>query len=150
MKSYKILAGILAVLGFQAQSCVGTDEYGCPYTTYKTHGTVQDEKGNKIKGAEVNVKIDVIVEKQDLAEKYKDTINLPIRSAVSDKKGRYETTHGDFDRYESLNYEVVTNKDGYEPDTIRKEVKRSDFKFKNGDDWETVATHEINVTLKRK
>ena len=150
MKSSKLFAGFLAILGFQMQSCVGTDEYGCPYTTYKTHGTVQDDEGNKIKGAEVNVKIDVIVEKQDMANTYKDTINLPIQTTVSDKKGKYETYHGDLDHYESLNYEIITNKDGYEPDTFRKESQRSDFKFKSGDDWETVATQEINITLKKK
>ena len=66
MKSSKILAGILAMLGFQMQSCVGTDEYGCPYTTYKTNGTVKDENGNKVQGAEVSVKADVIVEKESI------------------------------------------------------------------------------------
>ena len=54
MKATKLIGGLLAILGFQMQSC----EYGCPYTTYKTQGTVVDEKGDKIKGAEVKLKIE--------------------------------------------------------------------------------------------
>ena len=96
MTSSKILAGILAMLGFQMQSCVGTDEYGCPYTTYKTNGTVKDENGNKVQGAEVSVKADVIVEKENIyGEKSKDTISRPIQTVYSNKKGVYEVSHGD-------------------------------------------------------
>lgn len=147
MKSSKILAAVLAVLGFQMQSC----EYGCPYTTYKTHGTVMDENGNKIKGAEVKVKI----------ESRPDSLHLSIdkthpvistKTAMSDRKGKYETTHKDLDDIGNvkLNYEVITNKDGYQPDTIRKEVKKTDFKYRDEDTWETIATHEINIVLKKK
>ena len=78
------------------QSCVGTDEYGCPYTTYKTNGTVKDENGNKVQGAEVSVKADVIVEKENIyGEKFKDTISQPIQTVYSNKKGVYEVSHGD-------------------------------------------------------
>lgn len=154
MKSSRILAGILAMLGFQMQSCVGTDEYGCPYTTYKTNGTVKDENGNKVQGAEVNVKVDVIAEKKNhYDEKSKDTISQPIQTVYSNKKGEYEVSHGDLlDGFgnKSINYEVITNKDGYEPDTIRKEANKSDFKYKHVGDWETVATQEIDITLKKK
>ena len=147
MKSSKILAAVLAVLGFQMQSC----EYGCPYTTYKTQGTVVDEKGDKIKGAEVKVKI----------ESHPDTLHLSIdkthpvistKTAMSDRKGKYETTHKDLDDIGNvkLNYEVITNKDGYQPDTIRKEVKKTDFKYRDEDTWETIATHEINIVLKKR
>jgi putative lipoprotein (rSAM/lipoprotein system) len=147
MKSSKILAAVLAVLGFQMQSC----EYGCPYTTYKTQGTVVDEKGDKIKGAEVKVKI----------ESRPDSLHLSIdkthpvistKTAMSDRKGKYETTHKDLDDIGNvkLNYEVITNKDGYQPDTIRKEVKKTDFKYRDEDTWETIATHEINIVLKKR
>lgn len=147
MKATKLIGGLLAILGFQMQSC----EYGCPYTTYKTHGTVVDEKGDKIKGAEVKVKI----------ESHPDTLHLSIdkshpvistKTAVSDRKGKYETTHKDLDDIGNvkLNYEVITNKDGYQPDTIRKEVKKTDFKYRDEDTWETIATHEINIVLKKK
>ena len=88
MKSSKILARILAMLGFQMQSCVGTDEYGCPYTTYKTNGTVKDENGNKVQGAEVSVKVDVIAEKKNhYGEKSKDTIPQPTQTVYTNKKG---------------------------------------------------------------
>ncbi len=147
MKATKLIGGLLAILGFQMQSC----EYGCPYTTYKTHGTVVDEKGDKIKGAEVKVKI----------ESHPDTLHLSIdkshpvistKTAVSDRKGKYETTHKDLDDIGNvkLNYEVITNKDGYQPDTIRKEVKKTDFKYRDEDTWETIATQEINIVLKKK
>lgn len=147
MKATKLIGGLLAILGFQMQSC----EYGCPYTTYKTHGTVVDEKGDKIKGAEVKVKI----------ESHPDTLHLSIdkshpvistKTAVSDRKGKYETTHKDLDDIGNvkLNYEVITNKDGYQPDTIRKEVNKTDFKYRDEDTWETIATHEINIVLKKK
>ena len=147
MKSSKILAAVLAVLGFQMQSC----EYGCPYTTYKTHGTVMDENGNKIKGAEVKVKI----------ESRPDSLHLSIdkthpvistKTAMSDRKGKYETTHKDLDDIGNvkLNYEVITNKDGYQPDTIHKEAKMEDLKYRDEGAWETIATHEINIVLKKR
>lgn len=154
MRKSNLIAGLLAILGFQAQSCVGTDEYGCPYTTYKTNGTVKDEKGNKVQGAEISVKADVIVEKESIyGEKSKDTISQPIQTVYSNKKGEYEVSHGDLlDGFgnKSINYEVITNKDGYEPDTIRKEANKSDFKYKHVGDWENVATQEIDITLKKK
>lgn len=146
MKSSKLFAGLLALLGLQMQSC----EYGCPYTTYKTHGTVQDENGNKIKGAEVNVKI----ESRPNSPYYSNRDTAPIissRTVLSDRKGKYETTHKDYDEIDDvkLSFEVITNKDGYQPDTIRKEAKKTDFKYKDGDAWETIATHEINIVLKK-
>lgn len=149
MKLTKLLTWLLTILGFQMLSCTGEDEYGCPYTTYKTSGTVEDENGNKIQGAEVNVKIDAIIEKRDSSGTYNDTINRTVQTTFSDKKGHYETNHGDLNGYNALSYEVITKKDGYEPDTIRKEVNRSDFRFKRSGDWETIASHEINIVLKK-
>ncbi|MEE1063241.1 MAG: radical SAM-associated putative lipoprotein [Paludibacteraceae bacterium] len=153
MKLTKLLSWLLTLLGFQMLSCTGTDEYGCPYTTYKTSGTVTDESGNKIQGAKVNVKIDVIKERQDyMGGQYGDSIGLDPQTASTDKKGHYETSHRDLDNYnyKKLKYEVITDKDGYTPDTIRKEVNKSDFRFKDTGDWETTATHEINIVLKKK
>ena len=155
MKATKLFAWILAILGFQMQSCTeeeeGREEYGCPYTTYKTHGFVQDENGNKIQDAKVNVKIDAVVETTDSIGVHSDTIWHAKESVISSRRGNYETRRS----VEHLNsdatyhYEVVTNKAGYAPDTIRKEVKGKDLKFERGGDWETIATNEINVTLKR-
>lgn len=155
MKATKLLTWLLAILGFQMQSCteeeVAPDEYGCPYTTYKTHGSVQDENGNKIQDAKVNVKIDAIVEVTDSIGVHRDTIWQAKESAMSDRRGNYETRRSQ----EHLNgntiyqYEVITHKDGYAPDTIRNEVKGKDLNLENGGDWETIVTHEINVTLKR-
>lgn len=153
MKLTKLLSWLLTLLGFQMLSCTGADEYGCPYTKYKTTGTVKDESGNKIQDAKVNVKIDVITEKQDyMGGLYGDTISQDPQTASTDKKGHYETSHRDLDnyKYKKLKYEVITNKDGYTPDTIRKEVNKSDFRFKSSGDWETTATHEINIVLKKK
>ncbi|MEE1084414.1 MAG: radical SAM-associated putative lipoprotein [Paludibacteraceae bacterium] len=153
MKLTKLLSWLLAILGFQMLSCTGTDEYGCPYTTYKTSGTVKDENGNKIQDAKVNVKIDVITEKQDyMGGLYGDTISQDPQTAFTDKKGHYETSHRDLDNYnyKKLKYEVITNKDGYKPDTIREDVNKSDFRFKDTGEWETTATHEINIVLKKK
>lgn len=147
MRSSKLFAGLLALLGLQMQSC----EYGCPYTTYKTHGTVRDENGNKIKGAEVNVKIESRPDSLYYSNRDKTPI-ISSKTVLSDRKGKYETTYKDYDEINNfkLSFEVITNKDGYQPDTIRKEAKKTDFKYKDGDAWETIATHEINVTLKKK
>ena len=153
MNLTKLLSWLLAILGFQMLSCTGEDEYGCPYTTYKTSGTVKDESGNNLQGAKVNVKIDVITERQDyMGGQHGDSICLDPQTASTDKKGHYETSHRDLDnhKYKKLKYEVITNKDGYTPDTIRKEVNKSDFRFKSSGDWETTATHEINIVLKKK
>ncbi len=152
MNLTKLLSWLLAILGFQMLSCTGTDEYGCPYTTYKTTGTVKDESGNKIQGAEVSVKIDAIVEKKDYnGVLHSDTISLDPQTASTDKKGHYETSHRNLDNYnyKTLKYEVITNKDGYKSDTIRKDVNKSEFRFKSTGDWETTASHEINIVLKK-
>ena len=156
MKTTKILTWLLAILGFQMQSCTeeedGREEYGCPYTTYKTHGTVKDENGNKIQDAKVSVKIDTVVETTDSIGVQSDTIWHSIESVMSDKRGNYETrrsgVHLNGDAI--YHYVVITDKNGYLPDTIRKEVKGMDLKFEKGGDWETIAKNEINVTLKRK
>lgn len=146
MKSSKLIAGLLALLGLQMQSC----EYGCPYTTYKTTGTVQDENGNKIKGAEVTVSIESRPDTLNYYNKDKDPI-ISSKTVLSDRKGKYETTHKDYDEIDDvkLTFEVITNKDGYQPDTIRKEAKKTDFKYRDGEAWETIVTHEINVVLKK-
>lgn len=152
MKPTKLLTWLLTLLGFQMLSCTGEDEYGCPYTTYKTSGTVKDESGNKIQGAEVSVKIDAIIEKKDYSGVLDvDTISLEPKTASTDKKGHYETTHRDLDNYnyKTLKYEVITNKIGYKSDTIRKDVNKSDFRFKNTGEWETTATHETDIVLKK-
>lgn len=148
MKVTKLIGGLLAILGFQMQSC----EYGCPYTTYKTHGTVVDEKGDKIKGAEVKVKIESRPDSISYLSIDKPHPVTSTKTAVSDRKGKYETTHKDLDDIGNvkLNYEVITNKDGYQPDTIRKEVKKTDFKYRDEDTWETIATQEINIVLNKK
>lgn len=152
MKPTKLLTWLLTLLGFQMLSCTGEDEYGCPYTTYKTTGTVKDESGNKIQGAEVNVKIEAIIERQDYSGVlHGDTISLDPQTASTDKKGHYETSHRNLDNYnyKTLKYEVITNKDGYKSDTIRKDVSKSEFRFRSTRDWETTASHEINIVLKK-
>ncbi len=147
MKKSGLFAALLAMLGLQMQSC----EYGCPYTTFKTNGTVQDENGNDIKDAKVSVKIDIITDKLDPAERHPDTIKCGKQTVFTNRKGHYETTHKDIDDvdFKKVNYEVITDKDGYEPDTIRKEVNKSEIRFKDGDTWETIASHKINIVLKK-
>ena len=157
MKATKLLPWLLAILGFQIQSCtegeeITPDEYGCPYTTYKTHCSVQDENGNKIQDAKGNVKIDAVVERTDSIDVHSDTIWHAKESVMSDRRGNYETRKSG----ESLNsnatyhYEVITQKDGYAPDTIHKEVKGKDLNLERGGEWETITSQEINVILKRK
>ena len=147
MKRSGLFAALLAMLGLQMQSC----EYGCPYTTFKTNGTVQDENGNNIKDAKVSVEIDIITENQSSTGKHPD-IKCDKKTVFTDKKGHYETTHKDIDDvdFKTVNYEVITNKDGYNPDTIRKEVNKSELRFKDGDTWETIVFHKINIVLKKK
>lgn len=147
MKKSGLFAALLAMLGLQMQSC----EYGCPYTTFKTNGTVQDENGNNIKDAKVSVKIDIITEDHDPAGSRPDTIKCNRQIVTTDRKGYYETTHKDIDDidFKTVNYEVITNKDGYKPDTIREEVNKSEIRFKDGDTWETIASHKINIVLKK-
>ncbi|MEE1084413.1 MAG: radical SAM-associated putative lipoprotein [Paludibacteraceae bacterium] len=148
MKKSGLFAALLAMLGLQLQSC----EYGCPYTTFKTDGNVQDEKGDNIKDAKVSVKIDIITENQDPTGRRPDTIKCGKQTVFTNRKGHYETTHKDIDDvdFKTVNYEVITNKDGYEPDTIRKEVNKSEIRFKDGDTWETIVSHKINIVLKKK
>lgn len=147
MKSTKLYIGLLAVLGFQMQSCrYETEEYGCPHTTFKTTGTVKDENGNKIEGAEVSVRIESIESDPTRNEEKAN------RTAISDKNGNYQVEDGRCDgisHYEKLQYEVITKKDGYKPDTIIKEVRKEDLKFKKVDSWDKSTTQEINVVLKK-
>ncbi|MBE6328238.1 MAG: hypothetical protein E7077_14530 [Bacteroidales bacterium] len=147
MKLAKITTWLLAILGFQMQSCrYETEEYGCPHTTFKTTGTVKDENGNKIGGAEVNVKIETIVNRPEEPEVKAN------KSTLSDNNGAYQVSDGrcdGIDRYETLQYEVITRKDGYKPDTIIKEVRKEDLKFKKVDSWDKSTTQEINVVLKK-
>lgn len=156
MKSTNLLTGLLALLGFQLQSCdiyEGTDAYGCPYSTFKTKGTVKDSQGNKIQDAKVLVKIDGIVTKEDSTGVKTDTIWSSNRITYSDRKGVYENNQRGEDSYllnEVLHFDVITEKEGYESDTIHKEVKRSELKKEKGAEWETLRSQEINVVLKKK
>lgn len=157
MKTTKILTWLLAILGFQMQSCTeeekeGREEYGCPYTTYKTHGTVKDENGNKIQDAKVSVKIDAVVETTDSIGVQSDTIWHSKESVMSDKRGNYETRRsGEYlNNYAIYHYEVITDKDGYATDTIRKAVEGKDLKLEDGGKWESVIRQEINIVLKKK
>ena len=160
MKTSKLFAALLAILGFQVQSCTkeedgngggSSEEYGCPYTIFRTNGTVQDENGNKIEGAKVNVNINVIIEKQDSIGTHKDTIINFSDSSLSNKRGIYEVaTRGDRGYYANYNYEVITNKDGYEPDTIRKDVQTKDLEQKKEGRWGTSIKNKIDIVLKKK
>ncbi|MCQ2189762.1 MAG: radical SAM-associated putative lipoprotein [Paludibacteraceae bacterium] len=157
MKSTKLLTGLLALLGFQMQSCriLGDepDEYGCPYTTYKTSGSVKDTDGRTIEGADVNVKIaGILTPKDSLAEK-PDTLWHTEGKSVSNRKGLYETKQGGERGYrfeEAIHVEIITNKNGYESDTIRKEMKEKDFRRESGKTWETILSQVVNVVLKKK
>lgn len=160
MKTSKLFAALLAILGFQVQSCTKEDdgnnggsseEYGCPYTTFSTNGTVQDENGNKIEGAEVNVNINVIIERQDSTGTTRnDTIDHLSNSSFSNKKGNYEVAIGGNPYQATLNYEVITNKDGYEPDTVRKEVQSKDLEQVKEGKWGTTIKNKIDIVLKKK
>ena len=149
MNKSKLYVWVLAILGFQMQSCIddSTEEYGCPYTRFRTNGIVQDENGNKIQGAEVNVKIESIASTPDRnEEKANGTV-------ISDKNGNYIIEGGGCDgisHYEKLQYEVITKKDGYKPDTILKEIKKEELKFKKDDTWEKSTEQKIDITLKKK
>ena len=146
MKASKFLYWLLAILGFQMQSCAEEvetrEEYGCPhirFKEFKTNGIVQDKNGNKIQNAEVNLKINAIIESSDSISTSNDTFNIPVQTTVSDKNGFYEIVHNvKGDKYD---YEIITNKEGYESDTIRKEVKSE----KGGDE-----NIKIDITLKKK
>lgn len=160
MKTSKLFAALLAILGFQVQSCTkeddgnnggGSEEYGCPYTTFRTNGTVQDENGNKIEGAEVNVNINVIIERQDSTGTTRnDTIDHLSNSSFSNKKGNYEVAIGGNPYQATLNYEVITNNDGYEPDTVRKEVQSKDLEQVKEGKWGTTIKNKIDIVLKKK
>lgn len=50
----KILLAILSLLGVSACESELTEEYGCPETTFKVHGTVTDERHNPIQGIAVH------------------------------------------------------------------------------------------------
>ena len=156
MKSTRLVAWLLALLGFQMQSCTEETEeppmYGSPYTTYKTRGTVLDENGNKIQDAKVNVRIDAIIEQKDSTGVHRDTIWHSNETVLSNRRGKYETMRAgeDLSYDRSYIYEVVTNKDGFAPDTIHKEVKGNELKLEQGNKWESIATQEIDIVLKKK
>ncbi len=149
MSKSKLYVWLLAVLGFQMQSCRAfeEEEYGCPYTRFRTNGIVQDENGNKIQGAEVNVKIESIESDPNRNEEKAN------KTVISDKNGNYIIEGGGCDgisHYEKLQYEVITKKDGYKPDTILKEIKKEELKFKKDDTWEKSTEQKIDITLKKK
>lgn len=50
----KILLAILSILGVSACESDVTEEYGCPQTTFKVHGTVTDQRHNPIQGIAVH------------------------------------------------------------------------------------------------
>lgn len=150
MSKSKLYAWILSILGFQMQGCdfTETEEYGCPHTTFRTSGTVKDENGNYIQDAEVKVKIKAVN-----SSRPNDSETKANSSVISDNKGAYQTSDGKCDginNYEKLQYEVITNKTGYKPDTIIKEIKKEDLKFKKDDSWKKSTNQEVNIVLKRK
>lgn len=155
MNTSKLFAAFLTVLGFHTQSCTkieeAPDEYGCPYTIFKTNGTVQDENGNKIEGAKVNVNINIIVERQDSTGITRnDTVDHFSDSSISDKKGIYEVNARGNIYNTTFNYEVITDKDGYEPDTIRKDVQTKDLEQEKEGRWGTSIKNKIDIVLKKK
>lgn len=159
MKSTKLLSSLLALLGFQMQSCIGdligSDEYGCPYTTFKTNGTVKDENGHNIQNAKVHVNIDGVVSNTDsTGTTTNDTVSHLEKSGTTNRSGVYDIRvegEGVYHRGATLHYEVITEKDGYESDTTHNQVKREDLSREKGkDDWETILSHGINVTIKKK
>lgn len=156
MKSTKLLTGLLALLGFQMQSCriLGDepDEYGCPYTTYRTHGTVKDSNGRVVEGANVNVKIASIRANKDSLSERSDTLWQTKGMSVSNRKGQYETRQRSDSYYPEQNthIEIITDKNGYESDTIRKEMSMKDFNRESGKDWETILSYVADVVLKKK
>lgn len=156
MKSTKLLSGILALLGFQLQSCdvfEGTDAYGCPYTTFKTKGTVKDSRGNKLQNAKVSVKIDAVVTKEDSTGVKRDTLWKVNGECYTNRKGEYEVSRGVDDDYypvEKLHYTVITEKEGYESDTTHEEFKIQELKKEKDKEWETIRSLDINVILKKK
>lgn len=154
MKLTKIYAGILALLGFQMQSCdkekeiIGTDEYGCPYTVYKTKGSVKDQNGNNVADANVEVNIKAVYELNDsiVADVSKGT-------AQSNSNGIYEVrSNEDMPTYSNANYryEVITNKEGYDTDTTILDKPSKDITIEHEGEWGAIIEQEINVVLKKK
>lgn len=149
MSKSKLYVWLLAVLGFQMQSCRAfeEEEYGCPYTRFKTNGFVQDENGNKIQGAEVSVRIESIESDPNRNEEKANG------TAISDKNGNYQVVDGRCDgisHYEQLQYEIITKKDGYKPDTILKEIKKEELKLKKEGTWEKSTEQKIDIVLKKR
>ena len=67
------------------------------------------------------------------------------------KRGNYEVaTRGDRGYYDNYNYEVITNKDGYEPDTISKDVQTKDLEQEKEGRWGTSIKNKIDIVLKKK
>lgn len=160
MKSTKFLTWILAILGFQMQSCGdgeeigGREEYGCPYTKFRTHGTVKDETGNAIQDAEVKVNIDAIVriEGND-STGAKDTVVWNAnQTSNSDKNGNYSIDNEapGIVKHSTYRYEVIASKDGYTPDTMYNDVKEEDLKYESEGSWGGICKEKINLILKKK
>lgn len=131
---------MLALLGFQLQSCSkeengGADEYGCPYVTFHANGTVTDENGNKIDDAEVKIE-------QKLTRG-----SYVLGTTKSNDIGEFSinTTPS---MAEQMNFDIITNKSGYKPDTISLESHIEEFK--GGKGWnEGNLKKEFDIKLKK-
>lgn len=150
MSKSKLYVWLLSILGIQLQSCFpfSAIEYGCQFTTFKTNGTVQDESGQTIQNAQINVKVNVYDKNSNIALTRRQNV-------TSDKDGKYEVKHGECDldiTIGKIDYELITISpdDLYDNDTTHIEIGKEDIKIKKESDDDIIINQEIDVTLKKR
>lgn len=133
--SNRVIAALLAALGFTACDSIGGDEpveYGTPNATFHFVGQVTDKDGKPIPGIKVTVSYD--------GQRLYKHVGIKD-STMTDAEGRYQTeTFSNFsaDRHQVAFEDVDGAANGGEflPDTVRaKEMQKK--QLKKGSGWYT-------------
>lgn len=146
--SNKILAGLLALLGFSNTSCSPVDEYGSPYATYEIKGKVVNEKGAAIPDIQVIIPAPDPDNEEDQFV-YRDTL---LTNSTGEFNKRLEV--GSFG--EDVTFKIATKdidgeaNGGLFEDTVTKVAfKKEDLKGKDGNWYYGNAKKDVTIIKKQ-
>lgn len=146
--SNKILAGLLALLGFSHTSCSPVDEYGSPYATYEIKGKVVNEKGTAIPDMQVIIPAPDADNEEDLYV-YRDTL---LTNSTGEFNKQLEV--GSFG--EDITFKIATKDiDGeangglFEDIVTEIAFKKEDLKEGDGNWYAGNARKDVTITMKQ-
>ncbi|WP_278625143.1 radical SAM-associated putative lipoprotein [Parabacteroides gordonii] len=146
--SNKILAGLLALLGFSNTSCSPVDEYGSPYATYEIKGKVVNEKGTAIPDMQVIIPAPDADNEEDQFM-YRDTL---LTNSTGEFNKRLEVSSFG----EDITFKIATQdidgeaNGGLFEDTVTEVAfKKDDLKGGDGNWYAGNAKKDVTITMKR-